>query len=167
MGSKTGKEIRISCLNENIKCLCGAIKNYKSPKSIYINISTWILPKKEGNYNKIISSFGRNIKSIIREKNLINCEIFDKSYILDFDLRTSGIRINKKSFMSLELNLYQRGPENNYLPLFSSENKKHLIPHITKMVNDIILSDLFVNNEFFDFYLTKTKNINEDIRSTI
>ena len=150
MKSKTGKEIKIPCLNENIKCLSGAIENYKSPKSIYINISSWIEPKKTGNYDKIISYFKRSIKTLIREKNLINNKIFDKFYILDLDLRESGIRMNKRSFMSLELNLYPDG----FIPLFSLENNS-LIPHIHKMVNNIILSDVFVNNEYFDFYLTK------------
>lgn len=158
MGRKTGKEIKITCLNENIKCLCGAIENYKSPKSVYIYITTWISPIKEKKYNRVISSFERKIKKLIEENNLINTEVFNSFYILDLDIRTSGIRMNKKSFMSLEFNLYQKGPEDNYLPLHSNKNKKDLIPYITKFVNNIILSDLFVNNEFFDFYLRKKLN---------
>lgn len=155
MGLKTGKEIKILCSNKNIKCSCGAISGYKSPKSVYIYISTWVLPKKKESYNKIIISFERKIKKLIRENNLIDIKIFDEYYILDMDLRSSGVRMEKRSFMSLELNLYQKGPEHSYLPLLSNNNTNVLIPHLTNLVNNITFSDLFVNNEYFDFYLTK------------
>mgnify|MGYP001560150707 FL=1 len=157
MGKKTGKKIKIPCCNENLNCFCGAIENYKSPKSIYVVISSWVLPKKQGNYNRIITSFEIKIKKLIKKNNFINNEIFDDFYILDLDLRASGIRLNKKSFISLEFNLYQKGAEIDYLPLILNDNKKYLFSYITKMVNDITLSELFINNEFFDFYSTKTK----------
>ena len=159
MGKKTGKKIKIPCCNENLNCFCGAIENYKSPKSIYIIISTWVLPKKDGNYNRIITSFENKIKKLIKENNFINNEIFDEFYILDLDLRSSGIRLNKKSFMSLEFNLYQKGSEIDYLPLISFDPKRHLFTYVTKMINNITLSELFVNNEYFDFYLTKTTKL--------
>ena len=156
MGQKTGKEIEISCLNENLKCLSGTVKNNKSPDSVYIIISTWVKPKKINNdYNKVIFSFKRNIRKIIRENNLINKEIWNDFYILDLDIRSSGIKLDKKSFMSLEFNLYQKGSENNYLPLVSKDNKKDLSFFIDKFVNDLTISDLFINNEWFEFCLTK------------
>ena len=38
--------------------------------------------------------------------NNLDTSLFNKNYIVDLDLRSSGIQVNKKSFMNLEINLY-------------------------------------------------------------
>jgi len=151
---KTGKEIKVHCHNKNVKCSSGAVENYKSPESIYINISTWVEPKEDENYRKVISNFNRGLKQLIREKNLIDNKYFSDYYIMDMDLRESGMSLGKRSFMSIELNLYQNNGE--LLPLISKGKSKDLVKPINKLVNDIIESDLFVNNNHLNFHLTKT-----------
>jgi hypothetical protein len=54
--------------------------------------------------------------------NNINKEIFDDKFIVDLDLRTSGLQLKKKSFMNLEINLFL----NQELDFKSTKLKKYL-----------------------------------------
>jgi hypothetical protein len=74
----------------------------KNLKSVYINIQSWVTPKKEyDNWNRIVSNLGREIKHSVFES--INTNIFQEKSIVDLDLRTSGISHGKKSFFNLEI----------------------------------------------------------------
>ena len=69
-------------------------------KSIFINIQTWVEPKDEfENWNRIILNMTRSVKHTILEN--INKEFFDTKFIVDFDLRTSGLQTKKKSFLKM------------------------------------------------------------------
>ena len=48
-------------------------------------------------------------KNIISKLNLIiDKEIFLENFIVDLDLRSSGMSLNKKSFMSIEVTVYPK-----------------------------------------------------------
>jgi hypothetical protein len=76
--------------------------------------------------------------------------MFDDKFIVDLDLRTSGLHLKKKSFMNLEINLFLNEP----IDFKSLKLKKTL-----KLLVKEIYSDVLINNPNFKFYLTKTGNV--------
>jgi hypothetical protein len=126
-------------------------------KSLYLNIQTWVEPIYEcDNWTRTVLNLSRSIKHSIYES--INKQIFDEKFIVDLDLRTSGLNLNKKSFMNLEINFYitQEGLD------FKSEEIKQNLQKITEQ----IFNDNFLNNENFNFYLTKKSKINKELLQT-
>jgi len=105
---KTGKEIKNNNF-KNYNITFGSVNN-KNPKAIYINISSWAEPinEDEDNYNLTIRTLNKKIKQTLY--NLFDSEVgclFDKHRtIVDLDIRESGIRYGKRSFMSCEVTLY-------------------------------------------------------------
>ncbi len=98
---KKGKTIRINGLKK-IKAIYGSV-DAKNLKSIYLNIQTWVDPKidmVEG-WERVISNLSRQIKHTIYD--IINKTFFEDKFILDLDLRSSGIQYGKKSFLNLVL----------------------------------------------------------------
>ena len=77
----------------------------KEFKSLYLNIQTWVEPKTEvENWTRVVLNLTRAVKHSIYEN--IEKDLFDNKFIVDLDLRTSGLQLKKKSFMNLEINLY-------------------------------------------------------------
>ena len=117
-------------------------------KSIFINIQTWVEPKDEvENWNRVVLNMSRSVKHTMLEN--INKEYFDTKFIVDLDLRTSGLQMNKKSFLNLEVNLF----------LINEIDFKS--PKLKKMVKDLVKSiygDTMSKNKYFKFYLTKNGN---------
>ena len=83
-------------------------------------------------------------------------EYFNVNTIIDIDISPTGIRSSKPTFFSLELNFYQRN-SNKLYPLVKPKNAKikDLKPIITTIANEILNLELFVNNQHFDYRLTK------------
>ena len=74
-------------------------------KSLYLNIQTWVEPKKTSeNWTRVVLNLSRQIKHTIFEN--INKTIFDDKFIVDLDLRASGLMVGKKSFLNLEITLF-------------------------------------------------------------
>ena len=100
---KKGKTSKLNVF-DNAKCFYGTVDS-KELKSIYIVIQSWIEPRKEvNNWDRVAGNLKRQI-----QHNLIECVdslTFHKNSIVDLDLRTSGIQLNKRSFMNLEITLF-------------------------------------------------------------
>lgn len=141
---KKGKTNRINGL-KHIKALYGTVDS-KNLKSIYLNIQTWVVPKidTEQNWNRIISNFSRQVRHTIYE--FINRFYFEDKFIVDLDLRSSGIQFGKKSFLNLEITFFIKENIN-----FKSANLKNEMKKITVS----IFSENFKNNDFFDFNISK------------
>lgn len=139
-----GKEI---LLNENEKFLIklGTIDN-KNPKSIFLTISSWTKPKKEEeNYEKMVTNLRKKIKQKVHD--IQDDKIFNpKRTIVDLDLRSSGISVNKKSFMYCEITMFQ----NDLLPIKSESIVKYF-----NRVSNKLISDVFNENSSFEFNKTK------------
>ena len=119
-------------------------------KSLYLNIQTWVEPIYESdNWTRIVLNLSRGIKHSIYES--INKQIFDDKFIVDLDLRSSGLNLNKKSFMNLEINFYL---SQDGLDFKSNEIKQNL-----QKITEKIFKDNFINNQNFNFYLTKKSKI--------
>jgi len=122
-------------------------------KSLYLNIQTWVEPQQESeNWNRVVLNMSRNVKHSILES--IDKKLFDDKFIVDLDLRSSGLNLGKKSFMNLEANFYILEDELDFKSSYLKESLK-------KITNQIFINN-FQKNEFFKFYLTKkTKTLEE------
>jgi hypothetical protein len=140
---KKGKSVKLN-LYSPIKSIYGTVDS-KNLKSIYINIQSWVCPKKEhDNWNRVVCNLNREIKHSVF--NSISQTVFMDRSIVDLDLRTSGISTGKKSFFNLEVNLYT----NEELDFKSQELKDS----VKRIVKNIFTNNL-LNNNYFDFYKTK------------
>ena len=142
---KKGKTVKLNQY-ESLKTSFGTVDS-NNLKSMYINIQTWVCPKKESeNWQRVVANLSRDIKHSVY--NSINREIFSEKFIVDLDLRTSGIQLNKKSFMNLEINLYTKIELD-----FKGSQLKELIRKIIKE----IYKDCIIRNEYFTFSSSKEK----------
>jgi hypothetical protein len=152
---KKGKTSQIKGFN-TAKVLYGTVDSVNL-KSLYLNIQTWVEPIEEcENWNRVVLNMSRNIKHSIYDS--IDKKIFDDKFIVDLDLRSSGLNLNKKSFMNLEVNFYLL---ENELDFKSIEMKESL-----KNITSQIFQTNFFKNEFFNFYLTKKGNYSEELLQT-
>jgi hypothetical protein len=138
-----GKEIKLKTKHE-YSVTIGTVDN-KSPKSVYLRISAWGQPKNDSliNYNAVINKIHKNIKSKVTL--FPEDKFYTKRTIVDLDMRDSGIKFNKRSFMNCELTLFQK---ENY-PLTSNE----LQTGLDYISNEII--GLLNSNHAFNFYKRK------------
>jgi hypothetical protein len=140
---KKGKTSRIVGFPE-AKITYGTV-DAKSLKSIYLNIQSWASPKIEfENNERVVSDLYKTIKNSVYET--LDTELFKSNYIVDLDLRTSGITFGKKSFVNLEITFYTNG-ELDY--------KNPKIKNSLKMVCREIYKKNFMGNEKFEFTLSK------------
>jgi len=138
---KTGKYFPLG-YHKNVKIGYGTV-DFKNLKTIYVKFNSWIEPNEEEDYDDIIRKTRRNIKQYF----LFNkSEKFKKEIIVDLDIRTKGIKLDKKSFMNLEITLYTE----KQFDIKSIENRIY-IKNITKKIIDDFLSD----KRLFNFYKHK------------
>lgn len=115
-------------------------------KSIYLNIQTWVEPTKDSdNWNRIVLNLSRAVKHSVF--NTINKTLFEQNFIVDLDLRSSGLTLGKKSFLNLEVNFFLKEKDVD----FKSQQLKDSL----KIVVKNIFSQNFTDNEYFTFALTK------------
>jgi hypothetical protein len=141
---KKGKTEKINGFRTS-KIVYGTVDS-KEFKSLYLNIQTWVEPKKDSeNWTRVVLNMSRSIKHTVYHK--LDKTMFDDKFIVDLDLRTSGLHLKKKSFMNLEVNFYVI--EENLD--FKSRQIKDTLLKITNK----IYKDNFYDNNYFKFYLTK------------
>ena len=150
---KKGKTSKIIGF-KNAKVLYGTVDSINL-KSIYLNIQTWVEPKKESeNWSRVVLNLSRAIKHSIYDK--VKDSFFDDKFIVDLDLRSSGLSTNKKSFMNLEINFYLKdGVDVSF--------KDSIIKDILKEITSKVFQDNFKNNQYFKFYLSKTNKPSKEI----
>jgi len=143
---KLGKEIKLDLL-DNYKTKIGTVNN-KESKSLYINLCAWgQLNELDENLN--YGYYLRNVRKKIKQKlnNSLNKDLFhNHKYIVDLDMRTSGLSVEKRSFMSCEITLFQK----KYLPL----NKPRIVDNTKEIIKDVV-TDCLENNSIFTFHRTK------------
>lgn len=139
---KIGKYIPLGIYND-VKIGYGTV-DFKNLKTIYLRLNSWLSPNDEDDdFNRLISTTKRKIKNHIY--NLGNNK-FKKECIVDLDIRTKGIKLDKKSFMNLEITLFV----NDHFDVKSKEVKSM----IGDTIHDIIDSSLD-DKRLFNFYKTK------------
>lgn len=146
---KTGKELKINSFKD-YNVVFGSVNN-KHPKAVYINLSSWVEPKDEDeiNYNRVIRDLNKKIKQTLFNQfaNIPENDIIQERTIVDLDIRESGIRYGKRSFMSCEVTLFL----NTEIPV----NSEIMKPRLTEIV-DLLIDEVFKPNRNFSF--NKKKN---------
>ena len=141
---KKGKTSKLNVF-ENAKCFYGTVDS-KELKSIYIVIQSWVEPKKDAlNWDRVAGNLKRQI-----QHNLLECVdllTFDRNSIVDLDLRTSGIQMDKRSFMNLEITLFIKNQNEDFKSPILKEKIKKIV---TSVYNDELYSSPY-------FWLSKTK----------
>jgi len=144
---KKGKTSKLNGF-KNCKILYGTVDS-KDFKTIYINLQTWAQPKKEiEKTNKVVSLLKRNLKNIISE--FLDEKVFKENFIVDLDLRHSGIILGKKSFLNLEITLFL----NEKFSDFKNPSLKKKIEEVSKNIYHNCIS----YNENFNFSISKKEN---------
>ena len=143
---KLGKEINLDLL-ENYKTKIGTVNN-KESKSLYLNFTAWgeiLEDNKEQNYNTFLSGVRKKIKQNLTD-NIDRNIFYNDRYIVDLDMRTSGVSIIKRSFMACEITLFQK----KNLPI----NQSIIIEHSKNIIYDVI-NNIFEGNNVFKFHKAK------------
>ena len=124
--------------------------NKINPQVIYVEGRTFISPKEEMDcYDKQIRELKVYLQRCLSSM-LTNNDLFERKYILDFQLANSGVKIGKKSFLSFEFLLKQKST-----PLLKFKEIKN---NCGKYINEVI-NPFKEEIERQGFYITKTKNV--------
>lgn len=144
---KIGKEIKLTEF-KNYNVIIGSVNN-KEPQSIYLNISAWGDPQIDNktSYSRIIRDINKKIKQSIYNHLSSNETYFDKSRtIVDLDIRESGIRFGKRSYINCEITLFLKSEV--------SISSGLLKPNIDSVL-DIVINKNFEKNSSFKFFKKK------------
>jgi hypothetical protein len=135
---KKGKFIPVTKHN-NVKIGYGTVDS-KNLKTIYIQLNSWVQPTiDENDFIKLISRTRRKIKDKISD---LKSEFFKKESIVDLDIKTNGIKINKRSFMDLEITLFVDRP---------FDVKSIEISNIVENLSKEIIDNFLIDRTLFNF----------------
>tara|TARA_R110000772_G_scaffold17946_1_gene49777 strand:+ start:28106 stop:28543 length:438 start_codon:yes stop_codon:yes gene_type:complete len=145
MIAKNGKKLIIEKYN-NLNVVFGTVDN-KNPKSMYINISGWASPLNEniGDYQSVINSITKKVKNQLF-LNVDESLFHTNKMIVDFDMRESGIRFGRKSYMNCEVTLFQK---NDY------KMQNTLIQESLNDIIEVVLEEVFNKSNHFKFTRNK------------
>jgi hypothetical protein len=139
---KTGKYIPLGTYND-VKIGYGTV-DFKNLKTIYLKLNSWVQPENEtDDFDHMIHKTRRKVKEIIY--NLKN-SYFKQQSIVDLDIRTKGIKLEKRSFMNLEITLYV----DKQFDVKSKEIKNNV-----KDIMSAVVEDGLSDKKLFNFYKTK------------
>ena len=140
---KTGKYIPLGTYDE-VKIGYGTV-DFKNLKTIYLKFNSWLQPENEtDDFDVTIHKSRRKVKEIIY--NLKN-PLFKQQCIVDLDIRTKGIKMEKRSFMNLEITLYVDRQFDVKSKEIKNNVKDVLINVIDKGLNDKKLFNFNVNKK--------------------
>ena len=92
-----------------------------------------------------MGTISRSIKHKILE--IYNKSLFREHFIVDLDLRTSGIQLEKRSFMNLEITLFVKDKNMDFKSVLLKDK-------IKKILKSIYHDDL-TTSEYFTLHTTK------------
>jgi hypothetical protein len=138
---KTGKYIPLG-IYKDVKIGYGTV-DYKNLKAIYLKLNSWVQPESDTDYEITISRSRRKVKEIIYN---YETKFFKKPSIVDLDIRTKGIKLEKRSFMNLEVTLYV---ENQF------DVKSKEVKSIIKNIHEKIIDSALEDKKLFNFYKSK------------
>ena len=139
---KTGKYIPLGTYN-NVKIGYGTV-DFKNLKTIYLKLNSWVQPENDTeDYNQTILKTRRKIKESIYNLKDLN---FKDQCIVDLDIRTKGIKLEKRSFMNLEITLYVEKQ-------FDVKSKE--IKNTIKNLLENVINDGLIDKKLFNFNKSK------------
>jgi hypothetical protein len=104
MFTKFGKE-KALFKNDSFRVKYGTIDASKL-NALYINVESWVQPNEIINFDNKIRTIRKDIISKLKEN--LDKTFFYENFIVDLDLRSSGLSLNKKSFMFIEVTVYPK-----------------------------------------------------------
>lgn len=133
--------------NKDFKVKIGTT-NKLNPLVIYVEGRAFISPTEDkDSYTRDISEIKHALKVSISD-HLHASDDFDNKYIVDFQVATNGIQVNKKSFLSFQF-LMRQNQENIKRLIEVKEKSAPMILEIIQDLHDSIIDKGFV--------LSKTK----------
>lgn len=122
--------------------------NRLNPQVVYYEVRTFITPLEDyDNYASTFAFIRKELSRSLNEKLKMN-DYFTSKFILDFQVANSGIRVNKKSFLTFQLFLRQKDGS-----IFDLKTIKKLSePFILDLLNG--LKENIINSSFL---IAKTK----------
>ncbi len=139
---KTGKYFPLGNYNE-VKVGYGTV-DFKNLKTIYLKFNSWVQPENDDDdFDLIITRTRREIKKSLYE---LNDSRFKKESIVDLDIRTKGIKTEKRSFMNLEITLFV----NTHFDVKSKQNKDSI-----KNLTYNLIDGCLTNKNLFNFFKSK------------
>ena len=133
--------------NDNFKIKIGTT-NKINPIVIYVEGRAFVSPSEEkDDYSRDMSEIKHVLKQSISQ-HLRESSAFDHKYIVDFQIASNGIRVNKKSFISFQFLMRQN--KDNVKRLIDVKNSS------TKMITEIVneLSSAIIDRSYV---ISKTK----------
>lgn len=142
---KTGKFISIKTF-DNFSTGYGSV-NIKDLKSIYVDISSWVIPKSNNkNWEVFFSDLRReiilNLKDHLKKSSFFKCD----HIIVNLDIKTNGIEPYKKSFLRCEITMFVKGQIS-----ITDINLKNEITYLTNQV----IKDCFKPINFIKYQKSK------------
>lgn len=139
---KIGKYIPLGEYN-NVKIGYGTV-DYKNLKTIYLKLNSWVQPNNESDdFDSSILKSRRKIKDFVYS---LRNPYFKPQSIVDLDIRTKGIKLEKRSFMNLEVTLFVE----NQFDIKSKEVKNSI-----KSIIEGIVDDGLTNKNLYNFNKSK------------
>lgn len=146
MAYSRGTEIKINSI-KNYNVTIGTIDK-NNPNSLYIKITAWGNPiiDDSKNYRIIIRKLNKRLKTHFHLN--LDSSLFkvDKTMV-DLDMRESGVKYGKSSFLNCEITLFQLNSH--------SLNSDIIINSLTNVVNKIVY-EILDKDEYFKFYKKKS-----------
>tara|TARA_R110000851_G_scaffold123996_1_gene253982 strand:- start:478 stop:915 length:438 start_codon:yes stop_codon:yes gene_type:complete len=143
--TKQGREVKTD-ISDVFRTSYGTV-DASTMKSIYLNLSSWIEPLYDNdNWEKTITKFKYNIDNLIHRE--LRETRLKKKAIVDLDLRGSGMRKGKRSFMRCEITMFT---DDKNKPNIKSKELARPLNHITNM----IINETLISTDGFKFHRTK------------
>ena len=142
---KQGREVRTN-ISELFRTSYGTV-DVSTLKSIYLNLSSWVEPRME------LETWSRTIDSVkFKINNVVHSELlktdFKNKAIVELDLRASGLRPGKRSFMRCEVTIFLKKQK-------ESDIKHEGIYKPIKEIADKIINGPLLSTKTFQFHKTK------------
>ena len=143
--TKQGREVKTD-ISDVFRTSYGTV-DASTMKSVYLNLSSWVEPLYDNdNWEKTITKFKYNIDNLIHRE--LRETRLKKKAIVDLDLRGSGMRKGKRSFMRCEVTMFT---EDKNKPNIKSKELARPLNHITNM----IINETLIPIDGFKFHRAK------------
>lgn len=145
---KKGKTSKIAGFR-TAKVIYGTVDSFNL-RSLYLNIQTWVEPIIDSeNWSRVVQNLSRAIKHVVLDS--LDKTIFDDKFIVDLDLRSSGLTLGKKSFLNLEINLYLKEEGIDF--------KSNSLRDSLKKLSRDVFQNGFLESRYFTYYLSKKDKV--------
>lgn len=136
---KHGREITLE-ISDLFRTSYGTV-DISSLKSIFLTLSTWVEPIEDmDDWYRVIKAFKNKIKKTINSE--LDLTPFKNIIIVDLDLRASGVKKGKRSFMKCEITFFLDGIKGPDI------KSKEIVHPINKITNKIITNSFLKSNTF-------------------